>query len=41
MLSGSLKGLILHTADGLARREPDFEYGRGLMNTRAAAEIIQ
>ena len=41
MWSSTLKGLILHTADDLGRVGPDYQYGWGLMNTRAAAELIQ
>ena len=41
MRSSTLKALILHTADDLGRVGPDYQYGWGLMNTRAAAELIQ
>ncbi len=41
MRSSTLKGLILHTADDLGRVGPDYQCGWGLMNTRAAAELIQ
>jgi|GEM_PF-670287 len=41
MCSSTLKALILHTADDLGRVGPDYQYGWGLMNTRAAAELIQ
>ncbi|MDF7826421.1 S8 family serine peptidase [Pontiellaceae bacterium B12227] len=41
MRASTLKGLILHTADDLGRPGPDYQYGWGLMNTRAAAELIQ
>ncbi|MEN6337919.1 MAG: S8 family serine peptidase, partial [Phycisphaerales bacterium] len=41
MRSATLKALILHTADDLGRVGPDYQYGWGLMNTRAAAELIQ
>ncbi len=41
MRSSTLKGLILHTADDLGRVGPDYQYGWGLMNTRAAAELLQ
>jgi hypothetical protein len=41
MRASTLKGLILHTADDLGRPGPDYEFGWGLMNTRAAAELIQ
>lgn len=39
MRSSTLKGLIIHTADDLGRPGPDYQYGWGLMNTRAAAEL--
>lgn len=38
--SATLKGLILHTATDLGNAGPDYTYGWGLMNTRAAADII-
>ncbi len=41
MRASTLKGLILHTADDLGRPGPDYENGWGLMNTRAAAELLQ
>ncbi|MBN1509460.1 MAG: S8 family serine peptidase [Sedimentisphaerales bacterium] len=41
MRSSSLKGLIIHTADDLGRPGPDYQFGWGLMNARAAAELIQ
>jgi len=40
MRASTLKGLILHTADDLGRPGPDYEFGWGLMNTKAAAELI-
>jgi hypothetical protein len=41
MRASTLKGLILHTADDLGRAGPDYQYGWGLMNTRAAAELLK
>ena len=41
MLSSTLKGLILHTADDRGNPGPDYKYGWGLMNTQAAAEVIK
>jgi hypothetical protein len=40
MRASTLKGLIIHTADDVGRPGPDYEYGWGLMNTRAAVETI-
>ena len=40
MRSSTLKALILHTADDIGRPGPDYSYGWGLMNTKAAADII-
>ncbi len=41
MLSSTLKGLVLHTADEAGSANgPDYEYGWGLMNTLAAANVI-
>ncbi len=39
--ASSLKGLIIHTADDLGRPGPDYQYGWGLMNTRAAAALLK
>lgn len=39
--SALLKGLIIHTADDIGRAGPDYSYGWGLMNTKAAAEHIR
>lgn len=41
MRASTLKGLIIHTADNLGRPGPDYQYGWGLMNTLAAAELIK
>lgn len=40
MRASTLKGLIIHTADDLGRPGPDYSYGWGLMNTLAAASLI-
>ena len=41
MLSSSLKGLIIHTADEAGPNDgPDYMYGWGLMNTERAIEYI-
>ncbi len=40
MRSSTLKALILHTADDLGRPGPDYCYGFGLMNAKAAADVI-
>jgi len=41
MLSSSLKGLIIHTADDLGNNGPDYKFGWGLMNTERAASFLQ
>jgi hypothetical protein len=41
MRASTLKGLIIHTADDLGRAGPDYTFGWGLMNTKAAADQIQ
>ena len=41
MPSSTLKGLIIHTADDLGNPGPDYQYGWGLMNTDAAADLIK
>lgn len=40
MRSSTLKGLLIHTADDLGNAGPDYKYGWGLINTKAAADII-
>ncbi len=40
MRASTLKGLIIHTADDLGTAGPDYRFGWGLMNTRAAADLI-
>lgn len=41
MRASTLKGLIIHTADDLGRPGPDYAYGWGLMNTKAAADLLK
>ena len=41
MRSSALKALIMHTTDDLGNPGPDYQYGWGLMNSLAAAEIIR
>ena len=41
MRASTLKGLIIHTADDLGNPGPDYSYGWGLMNAKAAADHIQ
>lgn len=41
LLSSSLKGLIIHTADDLGNSGPDYTFGWGLMNTEHAVEFLQ
>jgi len=40
MRSATLKGLLIHTADDLGRAGPDYEFGWGLLNIRAAADLL-
>lgn len=40
MRSSTLKGLIIHTADDMGRPGPDYSYGWGYMNVKAAADKI-
>lgn len=40
MRASTLKALILHTADDLGSTGPDYTFGWGLMNTKAAADMI-
>jgi len=40
MRASTLKGLIIHTADDLGRPGPDYQFGWGLMNTQAAADLL-
>jgi len=41
MRASTLKGLMIHTADDLGREGPDYEFGWGLLNAKAAAEQIR
>ena len=41
MKGATLKGLMIHTADDLGIPGPDYQFGWGLMNTRAAAQVIK
>jgi len=41
MRAATLKGLIIHTADDLGNPGPDYRFGWGLMNTKAAAALIK
>ena len=41
MRSSTLKGLLLHTADDRGLPGPDYQYGWGLLNGTAAAELIR
>jgi subtilisin family serine protease len=40
MRASTLKALIIHTADDLGNPGPDYSFGWGLMNTKAAADLI-
>ncbi len=40
MRASTLKALIIHTADDLGNPGPDYSFGWGLMNTKAAADQI-
>ena len=40
MRSSTLKGLIIHTSDDLGNPGPDYKFGWGLMNVKAAADLI-
>ncbi|MFP4379721.1 MAG: S8 family serine peptidase [Candidatus Sumerlaeia bacterium] len=39
--ASSIKGLLIHTADDLGQAGPDYSYGWGLVNTRAAVDHFQ
>ncbi|MFO1438783.1 MAG: choice-of-anchor D domain-containing protein [Verrucomicrobiaceae bacterium] len=41
MRASTLKALIIHTADDIGNPGPDYFYGWGLMNTKAAADHIK
>jgi hypothetical protein len=40
MRASTLKALMIHTADDLGRTGPDYEYGWGLINVQAAADLL-
>ena len=40
MRSSMLKALMIHTADDMGRPGPDYQYGWGYMNAKAAADVI-
>ena len=40
MRSSMLKGLLIHTADDVGRPGPDYQYGWGYLNVKAAADVI-
>lgn len=40
MPASMLKGLLIHTADDLGNPGPDYKFGWGLINTKAAADVI-
>ncbi len=41
MKASTLKGLALHTADDVDAKGPDYKMGWGVMNAKAAAELLQ
>ncbi len=41
MRASTLKGLIIHTADDLGNVGPDYKFGWGLMNAKAAADLLK
>lgn len=41
MRASTLKALILHTVDDRGTDGPDYKYGWGIMNTKAAADVIK
>ena len=40
MRSSTLKGLLIHTADDRGNPGPDYRFGWGLINTKAAADLL-
>jgi len=38
--ASTLKGLMIHTADDVGRPGPDYQYGWGYLNVKAAADVI-
>ncbi len=41
MRSSTMRGLLIHTADDLGRAGPDYVNGWGLINTKAAVDLIR
>ena len=41
MRSSTLKGLLIHTADDLGNPGPDYKYGWGLVNGKAAVDLVR
>jgi subtilisin-like proprotein convertase family protein len=41
MRASTVKALLIHTADDLGVVGPDYKFGWGLMNTKAAADVIR
>ncbi len=41
MRSSTLKGLMIHTADDLGNPGPDYRFGWGLLNGKAAADLLR
>lgn len=39
--SSTLKGLLIHTADDLGAAGPDYQFGWGMLNVKAAADLLQ
>jgi hypothetical protein len=39
--SSTLKGLLIHTADDLGTPGPDYQFGWGMLNVKAAADLLQ
>jgi len=40
MRASTLKALMIHTADDLGNAGPDYQYGWGLINMKAAADVV-
>lgn len=40
LLSSTLKALLIHTADDLGRAGPDYQFGWGLLNAKAAVDFL-
>jgi len=41
MRASTLKGLLIHTADDLGNAGPDYQFGWGLINGKAAADLLR